>query len=78
MKRQIKGRERGWPKTIEWELKDNYGQNHKGCYQGELLENEPNGLGKFIGAGDFLLLEGEWAHGQLNGKVIEHYPDCHC
>ena len=54
-------------KEIKWEWE---GMN--GNYEGEVKNNQPHGLGKWVKDDGKWTVEGEWKDGQLNGKAVEN------
>ena len=62
-------------KEIKWKWEYNLGDKSDGKYEGEVKDNKPHGLGKWVSDDGEWTVEGEWKDGQLNGKAVQNWSD---
>ena len=62
-------------KKIKWQWTANNGSKYNGNYEGQVKDNQPHGLGKWVRDDGKQTVEGEWKDGQLNGKAVVNWSD---
>ena len=58
---------------IEFEHEDNDGRKLDGEYIGEVVEGQPDGMGRFIHQNRREVIEAAWKGGRIHGKAVESY-----